>query len=628
VGHLAFQKIALDLGKKLRIIHKLPHYNIMKIHQNHIIFALGAALLQCFIQPLHAQDPSLFFPGSDNEVYVSWLANASYDKSAFLASTSSSEGEGVAVHWSIQDSEIHLAVVARATGWAAFGFAESGSMRGADIIMFTAETKTLVDSYVLDELVTPFPDECPSWELTNSVVDDGFIIFEAKRLLDTGDAQDRTIIDDSITAISPRRVIAAWGDESEPSYHGGNAARGSIRFFSTSAVTNEVELFARAMAAEAEGNFTVSAQDFIIPAEETTYQNFCFSRDDLIAQNVPLDEDLHTIGIEPVIDPRSKKYVHHFLLYASPQPWNSSLDCNTYRKIELAYTWGPGDLPFTLPSNVGSPLGIVGFQSYLLEVHYNNPDLDANVTDSSGIRAHYTSIKREIDLGVFQLGDPFVALYGGAVSPNGGLAQHTFDCESQCLDTYLSEPVTVIHEQLHMHMAGVSMVNYHIRDEKVIRQGQVDFWDFDQQGGLTVIQAPFQMNPGDAFQTVCNYDTSNETLWGLGSRDEMCIAYLYYYPRKLITNETSLTCGLGFEGECNATYALTPDFTNAAQLERQFGDAPASCPNVGTSNNKTAASTPTSSPPRNNSTTSGASVATLSNMVMLSLYGIITLWSL
>jgi dopamine beta-monooxygenase len=597
----------------------------MKIHQHHIIFALAAAFLPCFIRPLHAQDVSFVFPGSDNEVYVSWLANVSYNKSAYLPSTSS-EGEGVAIHWNIKDSMIHLAVVAPATGWAAFGFAEAGAMRGADIIMYSAETDTLVDSYVLDQSVKPFPDECQSWELINSVVEGGLIIFEAKRLLDTGDTQDRSVIDDSITAIPPKRVIAAWGNETEPSYHGGSTARGAIRFFGTSEITDEVELFVQAMAADAEGNFTVGAQDYIIPSDVvTTYAYFCFSRDDLIDMNVPLNEDLHIVGFEPVIDPVSKKYVHHFNLYASSQPWNSSLDCKTeYPLLELAYGWAPGDLPFTPPSNVGGPLGSKGFQSFALEIHYNNVGLDANVPDSSGVRAYYTSIKREFDLGVFQTGDPFLFLLGGVVSPDGGLAQHSFSCGTQCLETYLSQPVTVIQESLHMHKTGVSMVSYHIRNEKVIRQGRVEFFDFDQQGSLSVIQAPFQMYPGDAFQTVCNYDASNETLWGKASAEEMCIGFIYYYPRQLIADEIALTCGYGIDiilPGCNATYALTPDFTSEVQLERIFGGVPASCPNVG---NTPTASTPTSSPPNS---TSASSVSTTSyNIVILSLCGAI-LWS-
>jgi hypothetical protein len=64
-------------------------------------------------------------------------------------------------------------------------------MRGADIIMYSAETDKLVDSYVLDDLVTPMSDDCQSWTLVNSIAQDGFIIFEATRALNTGDSQDR-----------------------------------------------------------------------------------------------------------------------------------------------------------------------------------------------------------------------------------------------------------------------------------------------------------------------------------------------------------------------------------------------------------------------------------------------------
>ena len=35
-----------------------------------------------------------------------------------------------------------------------------------------------------------------------------------------------------------------------------------------------------------------------------------------------------------------------------------------------------------------------------------------------------------------------------------------------------------------MHMSGVSAVTYHIRNGEIIRQGQIDFYDFDQAGKL------------------------------------------------------------------------------------------------------------------------------------------------
>jgi dopamine beta-monooxygenase len=541
-------------------------------------------LLQVAAPLVTAQDPSSYFGGSDNEAYTAWLQTVSYNKSTFLASTND-EGKGVALHWTTDDTIIRLAVATQATGWVAFGLGETGSMRGADIVMFIAETNELIDSYVLDQLVKPFPDDCQSWTLVDSTVEGDFIIFEATRLLDTGDTQDRVFVDDSNTLVAPARVLAAWGDSAEPSYHGSNNARGVIRFFGNASSADEYQTFARVMEEEAEGSFAVKANDFIIPAERTTYQNFCLSRDDIIAMNVTLDQDLHTIGIKPIVDPRSKKYVHHYVLTASSQPWNSSLSCDEeFLRLDIAYVWAPGDAPLNLPENIGSPLGSSGFQSFSLQIHYDNPDLDENVLDSSGVRLYYTSKKREFDLGVFPTGDPNVVLYGEIVSANRGLSQHVFKCDETCSSNYVAEPVTVIREHLHMHMSGVSMVNAQIRDGDVIRQGQVEFWDFGQQGGFDVVQPPFTIKSGDSFRTVCNYNANNNETFGLGSEQEMCIAYLYYYPRQLAQTELGeipYLCGIGFEDilpGCEVTYSVTPSFSDFAQLERSFGTASTTCP--------------------------------------------------
>jgi DOMON domain/Copper type II ascorbate-dependent monooxygenase, N-terminal domain/Copper type II ascorbate-dependent monooxygenase, C-terminal domain len=605
----------------MKVIESLASSMFPSTSGKSIILVLCCALAsQHFTRAVKAQTTELVFPGRDNEVYTTWLNKASYKKSSFLPSTSDATVGGVQIHWTVDNEMIHLAVVAQATGWVGFGLAESGSMRGADIILYTAATNTLVDSYVLDQLVKPLPDDCQSWELVNSVVDNGIIIVEAERLLNTTDTQDRTIIDDSSLLIPPTRVIAAWGNDSEPSYHGKSTARGSIRFFSTSDTSDERQLFVEDMVKEAQGNFTVSAKDFIIPSDvATTYQWFCFSREDLQALGVPMDEDLHTIGIEPVVAASSKKYVHHFILYGAQLSWNKTLGCSpdTFPGIETAYSWAPGDLPLNLPSNVGGPLGSKGFQSFALEIHYNNADLDANVSDSSGVRAFYTSIKREFDLGIFQTGDPFVTLESQIVSSDGGYAQHSFGCGGQCLGTYLNESVTVIREYLHMHMTGVSMVNYQIRNDQVIHQGRVDFWDFAQQGGFEVVQAPFQIYPGDSFRTVCNYNAANTVQWGLASQEEMCIAFLYYYPRKLIDDSLPLMCGLGvgdFLPGCNATYSVTQDFNSAKQLERVFGGVPATCPNNGVPTSPVAAPTKLAS-------TSGAVTTSNFNIFALSVFG-------
>lgn len=575
------------------------------------------------------EDPSSYFGGSDNEEYIAWLQNVSYNKSTFVASTSDA-GKGVAVHWTTDDAHIQLAVAVKATGWAGFGLGESGSMLGADIVMFTAETNQLVDSYVLDVAGMPSPDQCQSWTLLNSTVKTNFIVFEATRLLDTGDSQDRIFIDDSGTLIPPTRVLAAWGDSSEPSYHGNNTARGSIRFFGNTSSADELGAFAATMQAEAEGTFTIQANNFTIPANETTYQDFCFSQQDILAMNVPIDQDLHVIGIEPIVDPRAVPYVHHYLLYASSDPWNSSLSCDEYPAIEVAYVWAPGDPPLNLPSNVGEPLGPTGgFQSFSLQIHYNNPGLDKNISDSSGVRMYYTSKKRQFDLGIFQIGDPFVRLEGQSVSANRGLAQHNFGCSENCSSSYFLEPVTVIREHLHMHKTGVSATNAQIRNGKVVRQGTVQFWDFKQQGNLAVAQPPFDIQPGDSFRTLCDYDANNGQVFGLGSQQEMCIAFLYYYPRQMASTADfgplPVMCGLGV-GDllpgCEVTYVETANFTQVSQLGRTFGSTPSTCP-IDAPSSPASAPSKQGSPPTAISTSSSVA-AYVSNAIPRLVAGAIT----
>jgi hypothetical protein len=111
------------------------------------------------------------------------------------------------------------------------------------------------------------------------------------------------VLDDEDDLVAATRVLAAWGDSASPSYHGDSNARGAVRFFGNTSVAEELEAFASIMANEAEGNFTVRANNYVIPTDCTTYAHFCVSAEELLAMNVDLDQDLHTIGFEPFIDP-------------------------------------------------------------------------------------------------------------------------------------------------------------------------------------------------------------------------------------------------------------------------------------------------------------------------------------
>lgn len=48
-----------------------------------------------------------------------------------------------------------------------------------------------------------------------------------------------------------------------------------------------------------------------------------------------------------------------------------------------------------------------------------------------------------------------------------------------------------------------------------------------------ILTVPMRLMPGDQLLTSCIYDTSGEkepVHWGQTAKDEMCFAYIYFYP--------------------------------------------------------------------------------------------------
>jgi hypothetical protein len=65
---------------------------------------------------------------------------------------------------------------------------EAGGMRGSDMALYQSSTPDdIVDAYVVDDLSTPLEDDCQDWILKDTTTDDGWMIVEFSRLLDTQD---------------------------------------------------------------------------------------------------------------------------------------------------------------------------------------------------------------------------------------------------------------------------------------------------------------------------------------------------------------------------------------------------------------------------------------------------------
>jgi hypothetical protein len=78
------------------------------------------------------------------------------------------------------------------------------------------------------------------------------------------------------------------------------------------------------------------------------------------------------------------------------------------------------------------------------------------------------------------MGDFFTNLGGSPIQR--GTSRYDFDCSDDCSSLVLNEPVTAIGEFFHMHNRGTAAVQYQIRNNEVIRQANINFFDFDQAG--------------------------------------------------------------------------------------------------------------------------------------------------
>ena len=280
-----------------------------------------------------SNDPSSYFGGTDHQVYLNWVDSIASDYEASVYLPSIDPTQGAAIHWRIVDDEwLHIAVAARCTGWIGFGLSEAGGMLGSDMALFEASRSTeITDAHVV-ESYRPQPDDCQQdWILVDDssggvttkqaaveAGEEGFLMFQARRKLATGDPQDKRVVNDADPVIPAHRVIAAWGDSDQVSYHGTNVARGAIRFFDPQ---DPSDSFTESMRQKAEGTFIVQASNYTIPPVDTEYADFCVSRSDLLKQGVPnTTESLNIIGFRPIISPESAPQVHHFLVFGYNGP--------------------------------------------------------------------------------------------------------------------------------------------------------------------------------------------------------------------------------------------------------------------------------------------------------------------
>ena len=477
---------------------------------------------------------------------------------------------------------IHVAAVAESNGYVAFGLAESGGMPGADMVAYSHKGGKLVDYHATD-YAAPIEDSCNDWTLVgHTMTDDGLMIWEGVQNLVMGDNQDHDIVDDSAPTIPQTRIIGAWGNSDTDgalTYHSPqNRVKFEVRLSGNNAGLSTAGFY-ESMAAEAEGSFFVGSSEYALNNENggqpvaTEYTRVCVLLKDLVDD--PLVE-AHIIGFKPVIDKIPN--LHHLVLHAS----ENREACGLGSGLEdvTIEAWAAGQGPHELPKEAGFPMGgDNGYHSFEIGIHYDNAAMIEGIIDSSGLKVHYTTKKRTLDAGVFQVGDPYVQLDGNPVGE--GITKHVFSCPSECSSFEDEvEDVTIFGQSLHMHTTGTRMIQETLRDGEVMHSSSVDYYDFNQMGMFNEQLAPFQLKRGDAFRTACMYGAKESTVFGLGSEDEMCITFFHYYPKQ----STMVDCiylgdaawGLQYHPCLVGEYTKT-ELNGEEEVGRFFGTVPDQC---------------------------------------------------
>uniref|UniRef100_A0A8C1CJ92 Monooxygenase, DBH-like 1, like n=1 Tax=Cyprinus carpio carpio TaxID=630221 RepID=A0A8C1CJ92_CYPCA len=401
------------------------------------------------------------------------------------------------------------------SGWVGFGFSPKGGMTGADIVIGGVGAK---GSYFTDHHAQgnsmPVVDKQQNYKLLSLTESDGKTVIKFQRSISSCDENDLPITD------LPMKLIYAYGQTDDITYH--SAQRG----------TKELNLLKYMPRVNPPNSnfFDITMVNFTVPAKQTYYH--C-----KIMKAPTFDHKRHIYRIEPVIT--NFDLVHHLLLYRCPPSVTEPFEAECYTGVdgecmETVAVWGVGGGAFEFPEVAGLPIGgNVSDFFYRLEVHYNNPNKTAGRVDNSGLRFYYTSELRQHDAAVLMTGLALAPWY--AIPPKAKSFLTYGMCDTAYIPKVLETPhdLQVFSVMLHTHLAGRKVRVGHFRGGKQIDLLAVDEnYDFEYQE-VTNLGKTKTVKLGDKLLVECTYNTEirNKLTWGgLSTSDEMCLAFLFYYP--------------------------------------------------------------------------------------------------
>uniref|UniRef100_A0A6A7G1R7 MOXD1 homolog 2-like n=2 Tax=Hirondellea gigas TaxID=1518452 RepID=A0A6A7G1R7_9CRUS len=465
------------------------------------------------------------------------------------------------VEWTASDTDVQFRLTAQTRGYIGFGLSSHSRMHGADIVVGWVHSGKayLQDRHGIGNL-EPAVDRFQDWTIVSGYENDTHTVLHVSRPLNTCDPDNDHIISNDTSrmlwAYHPDDPVDPDSPRPRLHYHG-DSRRGAKTVF---LLDRDPEAGYRSNGAYGRRGtslledppahtWTLTSPGVEVRSEDATvYWCKLFRKPLLVQKN-------HIIKFEPVFSAGNERHVHHMILYecTSDDPSvMASLEQLADSSGDLCYSenmsqflrpcshvvvaWAVGSKGLTLPPEAGYPLSPNGPSIFLMQVHYDNPDR-RHFEDYSGIRVHYTHVLRSYDAGVLSVGlDPS---WKHLIPPEQPSVLSSGHCVSECTQKALpSTGIKVFGAVVQTHLLGREVKIRHLRNgielDPIAQDKNYDYNYLEYR----LMKTPTTVMPGDDLISECRYNSlkrSAITLGGINTRDEMCLSYLFYWPRSSLS---------------------------------------------------------------------------------------------
>lgn len=479
----------------------------------------------------------------------------------------------VQLFWKTGDNYSTYGIASRSSGYLALGFSETGAMTGADMAVgykdqdgkFVFENRH-AKGFVYPEISQ---DQRNNMRLKEGHQNSGTtaFIFEKQNTADCLQSQADIHVD------AWQWFIYAFSDQNTFAQHSaGNMGKSYVKLGTGKTISQDV-----VQDINGAKNFTIIQPEVTIPTAETTY---CYT-----LHKMPAGEKNYILGERPT---QSSRLLHHLVLYACyglPDEYidmvGKEANCD-YMNFQnpcngFVTEWAPGMSGKTFETGYGKPFGTDHYEYVMFETHYNNPDLLVGEKDTASYTLLYDDKPVNTEVGTLTLGD--LQVEGWALEPGKQLVAHSTICTPECTDRWPANGITAVSVFHHMHYRGRNTRVQIIRDGKELAPlSSLRHFEYGYQYSKNLNS--IQLLPGDQLITTCEYDTSNDTkpvAGGLSSKEEMCFAWVDYYPANAILACTQVNLGNspqnpinGSAALCLASNATQPDIYSSPFLTSTF----------------------------------------------------------